>query len=170
MDKRCDSQPDCFDKSDEFRCSKIDPDGSYQKFIPPPPTALGNRTTDKIIIKVSSDIIDILEMDEINSIFQVQFYLHFTWYDNRLTYFDLKDDIGLNTLSPEEKQKIWIPELIFDNTEFKLSTSLDADTVITISKQGQYTLSTMESPTKRKYFEGSKNPITLSRFYNTRFY
>ena len=38
----------------------------------------------------------------------------------RLTFYNLKSDIGLNALSPEEKQQIWVPKLIFSNTENKL--------------------------------------------------
>ena len=65
---------------------------------------------------------------------QVQFYLHFTWFDSRLTYFNLREDTGLNELSPEEKQKIWIPVMVFDNTEYKLSTIVDDDASITIER------------------------------------
>ena len=139
-------------------------DESYQKFISPP--ALNQ--TKKIVIEVSADIIDILEINEISSLFQVQFYLHFTWYDSRLTFFDLRNDTGLNTLSPSEKQEIWIPELVFDNTEYKLSTVVDDDASITVRKTGPYSLSRISDPTNRQHFEGKGNPITLSRFYNIR--
>ena len=168
---RCNSQPDCYDLSDEFDCKIINPGQSYQNFIAPP--TLKSDTTeqmdDKIVIDVSADIISILDIDEISSIFQVQFFLHFTWYDSRLIYYNLKTDTGLNTLSPEEKQQLWIPVLIFDNTENKLSTVVDEDSIITVSKQGNYTLSTMEDVENRQFFQGDENSITLSRFYNIRF-
>ena len=167
---RCNSQPDCYDLSDEFDCKIIDPGQSYQNFIAPPPLkTVDGEMDDKIIIDVSADIISILDIDEISSIFQVQFFLHFTWYDARLMYYNLKNDTGLNTLSPEEKQQLWIPVLVFDNTENKLSTVVDEDSTITISKQGSYTLSTMEDVENRQFFKGDENSITLSRFYNIRF-
>ena len=167
---RCNSQPDCYDLSDEFDCKIIDPGQSYQNFIAPPPLkTVDGEMDDKIIIDVSADIISILDIDEISSIFQVQFFLHFTWYDTRLMYYNLKNDTGLNTLSPEEKQQLWIPVLVFDNTENKLSTVVDEDSTITISKQGSYTLSTMEDVENRQFFKGDENSITLSRFYNIRF-
>ena len=167
---RCNSQPDCYDLSDEFDCKIIDPGQSYQNFIAPPPLkTVDGEMDDKIIIDVSADIISILDIDEISSIFQVQFFLHFTWYDARLMYYNLKNDTGLNTLSPEEKQQLWIPVLVFDNTENKLSTVVDEDSTITISKQGSYTLSMMEDVENRQFFKGDENSITLSRFYNIRF-
>ena len=50
----------------------------------------------------------------------------------RLNFYDLRNDTGLNNLSPEEKLQIWIPELVFDNTEFKPSTVADAESSGTI--------------------------------------
>ena len=41
---------------------------------------------------------------------------------------------GLNELSPVEKQQIWIPVLVFDNTKLKLSTIVDDDASITVQR------------------------------------
>ena len=67
---RCNSRPDCFDLSDEFQCRKISPGPSYQTYIAPPPT----NGTDKIIIDVSADIMSILDINEISSIFQALWF------------------------------------------------------------------------------------------------
>ena len=75
---RCNSDPGCDDLSDEFNCQIINPGKSYQSYIAPKP-----QTEEKINIDVSADIISILDIDEISSIFQVQFNLHFSWYDPR---------------------------------------------------------------------------------------
>ena len=73
--KRCDSQTDCKDKSDEFGCRRINPDRSYQKFIAPP--KYKGQISSKIVIEVSADIMDILDIDEKASIFQVIYKLRF---------------------------------------------------------------------------------------------
>ncbi|XP_023323855.1 uncharacterized protein LOC111697908 [Eurytemora carolleeae] len=165
--KRCDSQTDCKDKSDEFGCRRINPDRSYQKFIAPP--KYKDQISSKIVIEVSADIMDILDIDEKNSIFQVQFYLHFSWYDGRLTFFDLRNDSGLNALSPLEKELLWIPSLVFENTEDKSTTLVDDEASVTIEKQGDFYLSGLDEHTNRQYYKGTENKIILSRFYNTRF-
>ena len=116
---RCDSNPGCHDLSDEFHCKIINPGKSYQSFIAPPSQS-GSYDEDKVVIDVSADIVSILDIDEISSIFHVQFFLHFSWYDPRLTFFNLKTDTGLNALSPSEKQMIWVPSLVFANTENRL--------------------------------------------------
>ena len=71
-------------------------------------------------------------------------------------------------MSPEEKNLLWIPELVFDNTEDKAKTLIDDEATITIERQGDFYLSGLEEYTNRKYYRGSENKITLSRFYNTR--
>ena len=118
---------------------------------------------------MSADIVSILDIDEISSIFQVQFFLHFSWFDPRLTFHNLKADTGLNALSPEEKQKIWVPNLVFANTENRLSTLVDEDSILTITRSGNYTLPDTEDVENTHLFAGLENKITLSRFYNIRF-
>ena len=136
---RCNSQLDCSDLSDEFDCKKFDPGLSYQNFIAPPPLRLNTTEKDvKITVAISADIISILDIDEIDSIFHVQFFLHLTWYDSRLKFYNLKTDTGLNTLSPAEKKEIWKPILVFENTELKESTVVDEDASLTITKAGDF--------------------------------
>ena len=39
-----------------------------------------------------------------------------TWKDSRLNFYDLNADYKQNTLTFDEKTRIWIPALIFPNT------------------------------------------------------
>ena len=162
---RCNSRPDCYDLSDEFNCRKINPGPSYQPYIAPPPV----NKSDKIVIVTSADIMSILDIDEIASIFQVQFFLHLTWLDSRLKFYNLKNDTGLNALSPMEMQQLWIPVLMFENTEDKPLTRVDEKTSITIQKQGSFSLSKLEDVENQQSFEGSENSISMTGFYNIRF-
>ena len=62
---RCNLRTDCFDLSDEIDCRKIQPGDSYQTHIAPPPiTGL-----DKVAVKVAADILTILDIEEISSVF-----------------------------------------------------------------------------------------------------
>ena len=167
---RCNSRPDCTDLSDEFNCKKIEHGPSYQNFIAPPPLKSNHsEKNNKIIVEVSADIISILDIDEINSIFHVQFFLHLTWFDSRLKLYNLKTDLGLNTLSPAEKREIWKPVLVFENTELKQSTVVDDDSSLTVKKSGDFSLSESDRVENQQKFGGGENSLILSRFYNTRF-
>merc|ERR1719270_1497231 len=164
---RCNSDPGCFDLSDEFDCKIINPGKSYQSFIAPPP--ISDTGEKKVQIDISADIISILDIDEISSIFQVQFFLYFSWHDPRLIFYNLKSDIGLNALSPEEKQQIWVPKLLFSNTENKLDTLVDKDAIVTIERRGNFTIPDKSDVENRQFYHGKDDHITLSRFYNIRF-
>ena len=89
--------------------------------------------------------------------------------DCRLTFFNLKEDTGLNALSPTEKQDIWVPELVFPNTENRLGTLVDDDSSVTVEKKGNYTRSDISDVENRQFYTGEENKITLTRFYNIRF-
>ena len=39
------------------------------------------------------------------------------WYDFRLTYYNLKRTRSANSLSTEEIEGIWLPFVVFENTE-----------------------------------------------------
>ena len=86
---RCNSEPDCFDLSDEFDCKIINPGKSYQSFIAPPP--IKKLMEKKVVIDISTDIVRILDIDEIAGIFHVQFFLHFSWFDSRHVLIDLSN-------------------------------------------------------------------------------
>lgn len=49
----------------------------------------------------------------------MQMKLTISWIDNRINYMNLKDDDNLNTLSPQEKNMIWMPTLVFTNTKYR---------------------------------------------------
>ena len=59
----------------------INPGKSYQSFIAPPPTKTSEEK--KVVINISTDIVRILDIDEIAGVFHVQFFLHFSWFDPR---------------------------------------------------------------------------------------
>ena len=91
-----------------------------------------------IMVNISVDINMIRDISEINSFLNVHFDLHFSWFDSRLTFENLKNDSDLNTLSPAEKRHIWVPELVFQNTDDKQRTKVDSEATITVKKLGAF--------------------------------
>ena len=59
------------------------------------------------------------------------------WFETRLQFKNLKDDISLNTFLPSERLKVWVPELTFSNTEEIPSTIVDEKASITVQKIGK---------------------------------
>ena len=90
------------------------------------------------------------------------------WLETRLRFKNLKEEITLNNLSPSEMSSIWVPKLIFYNTETKPSTTVDEETIIFAEKQGNYTPSPIEDVENIKYYDGHENELHMQRFYNQR--
>ena len=163
----------------------IDP--GYQKFIvPPPPLASNQEKAEVRVGMVISQLMDIRSdtgsqscsyilcvFSEVGGYFQVQFLLTMKWFETRLRFKNLKDDIKLNTFLPTERDVIWVPELIFSNTEEKPSTVVDEKTSILVDTTyypyQTYQLSDKDENSNIQYFSGAENPLHLRRFYNQRF-
>ena len=163
--KRCDSWPDCSDKSDELNCRRVNIGKTYQKHITPP----GQGGSGKVIVNISMDLISIINVNEVDSIFQVQFTLYLSWLDSRMSFNNLKNDTAQNVLSPKKKAMIWLPKLVFLNTEHRPKVSLNEETQIMVKKLGGFELSTISELENIQLYSGSDNPLILSQFYNIRF-
>ena len=98
MESRCDRINDCPDSSDEKGCAILRIDETT--YIPenPPIRVDSNKQIIKIPVNISLDILKILDINEVEGIFEVSFQLHSTWFDDRLTYTNLKKDSDLNSL------------------------------------------------------------------------
>ena len=159
LDYRCDGEPNCKDKSDELGCQLIARDNSYQKFLTPPP--IGEKK--KLTLKMEVDLISIGNIQEIESTVEFQFILYLTWLESRLKYLNLIAN-GTNRLTPTEMEWIWVPKLMFYNTDKRLETVLDDSTVISIKREGEF-----ESLQNKRVYSGKDNPLISSRFYITQF-
>ena len=53
------------------------------------------------------------------------FVVFFIRYDYRLKYFNLKKARSQNAINIEDMQKLWIPFLVFDNTEKNEATKVE---------------------------------------------
>ena len=134
MDLRCDSKADCDDFSDERDCKMIEVDASYMKEKIPP--KLGGE--EGVPVTVNMELISILNIDVVGGKLHAQIQLSLAWKDPRVVFKNLKTDRNLNILSPKEQTVIWIPEVIFKNTETRLVSINDAKTFIAVDQEGGF--------------------------------
>ena len=110
------------------------------------------------------------EIKEIEQILQLKFNLRMTWVDARLDFFNIKLKETMNVISMAELNRIWLPIIIFDNTEEGQITINDDKAAATINRTGQGTGSDPSISEDIDIYKGSENSITLSRLYNIDFF
>ena len=162
---RCNGVPECQDLSDEKNCRlvNIDPE-KYLKDKTPP----SNSST--LPVEVSSQIWAVLDIKEVGHIMKLKFELSLRWFDRRLQYYNLKDDENMNALLYKETQKLWVPSVIFQNTESEVISKNDKKSRMIVLKKKSGTFNSDGLLNEDiDFYEGGDNPIILSRVYDIEF-
>ena len=125
MEQRCDQLPDCVDESDEMGCRLLVLKDSYNKRVPPISAKSGlDRTIIPVSVGVSIVLMEVVSIDEVDHSIQLQFEMILDWKENRATYLNLKEKTALNEMKEEDIQQLWLPLIIYTNTDQKKTTRL----------------------------------------------
>ena len=163
MTQRCNQWKDCTDGSDEIDCGIIVLPEGYQRDKPAPPSEK-NATKNSVIINMQLESIQ--SISETDNSIGLLFNLEMQWKDPRVTFQNLKETTELNILTGDENKMIWVPVLVFNNTEDKLKTLNDDNTVVFVLREGGFTNSDITVLDNIEIFLGAENTITMNRMYN----
>ena len=119
MEQRCNQLPECRDFSDEKNCKVLVLREGYNRNIPP--VSLEKEMVD---VSLSIDILKLVDINEKDYSIEIQFSITLGWFENRATYQNLKTKRSLNALTQEDIQLLWLPKVIYENTDQKESTRL----------------------------------------------
>ena len=172
MEERCNQVPDCSDKSDEKGCRLIVFENNYNKNIPP----IG-RTVDggsvPARVRISISLMKVVEIEETDHSIHLQFRISMQWRENRVKYQNLKEKTSLNALSENDIGKLWLPLIIYDNTDQKASTRLgwitEWVTRVSVVKEGNFTRSGLDEVDEAEMFEGDENTLMMTQTYTHEF-
>ena len=164
MEERCNQVPDCRDESDEKGCKVIILKDGYNKNIPPIPAN----------VNISITLMKIVEIEEVDHSIHLQFQISLQWKESRrVQYQNLKEKTSLNALTDEDIKTIWLPLIVYDNTDQKETTRLGVDwewvTRVTVTREGNFTRSTDEEVDEAEIFEGAENRLTMKQTYTWEF-
>ena len=88
-----------------------------------------------------------------------------SWFDPRITFRNLKEKEENNILSSEETSKLWLPTLVFTNSNFGERTIVDNESSLVIRRLGEPSQNPLNEIFEDELYKGAENPLVLSRFY-----
>ena len=77
-------------------------------------------------VSVSLKIFKLEDIKEEDYSIEIQFQITMVWKENRVKYQNLKVNEPLNALTHEDIQRLWLPRVIFENTDQKETTRLES--------------------------------------------
>ena len=138
-------------------------ENSYKKNLAPLP---GRDSNEKLDINMSLNVISLGSFKAITQSFEAKLTMKMSWKDNRLHFINLRNTSEENTLSSKEKDYIWLPRFVFENTKEKSTSVVDDKTVVWVERNGIEEISDITSMENKLLYKGSENPIIYKRFYN----
>ena len=115
----------------------------------------------------------VVEIEEVDHSIHLQFQISLSWKENRVRYHNLKNQTSLNALSVEDINTIWLPLVIYDNTDQKEVTRLGTEwewaTDVTVTREGRFTWSDHMDLDEAEIFEGAENSLTMNQTYTLEF-
>ena len=176
MEERCDQVADCHDDSDEVDCLLLKLKKNYNKKVPPFTTVrdiTGLRRILPVQLNISIDLLKIVDMEEKDHKIDFQFQISLEWRDNRVLYNNLKMHTPLNTLPDEDIQELWLPLVVYANTDqmevTRLGMGWEWGTQVTVVREGGFTRTGLEVLAETEIFEGGENRLSMEQVYTWRF-
>ena len=174
MEERCNQLPNCRDKSDERRCEILLLEDGYNKRIPP--ISSENITENKITkarVEVAINLLKLVNIEEERHSIEFQFEITLKWKESRATYHNLKQKRSLNSLNEGDIQRLWLPLVVYANTDQKETTRLgmgwEWTTTVSVLREGNFTRSDLTVLDEIEIFKGEENSLVMEQAYTHEF-
>merc|ERR1712013_879532 len=109
----------------------------------------------------SGDIMVVQDIQEVAQYLKLKFKISLQWMDARVSFYNIKTDETMNSLSLDEQLSLWTPTIVFWNTEQQLKTVNDQNTFASVRRSGEGSLIEREVNEDIEIYRGSENEITI---------
>ena len=164
VEDRCNGILECTDGTDEDNCHILSfNEGSYKQEYPPIIEA--ESGSQPLQINVSIWIFAIEQVMEIDMRFKTKFSLSMEWKDNRLTYYNLKNGFNSNLIAMKDRSNLWIPPIVFNNTEDNQEVSNGEHSLMFVRRLGKSTPSLLSELDENFVYSGTENNLLFQNLY-----
>ena len=102
-----------------------------------------------------------------------KFKINLIWRENRVSYQNLKHDSTSNLFTQEEVNMIWLPRVVYWNTDQEETTRLGAEwewaTDISVEREGEPVRNSEENIDEAEIFHGAENSLNMEQTYTHAF-
>ena len=149
-------------------CKLLDLDEGYNKLIPP--LQIDGKA---VLVNVSLILHKIVAINEEELSIELQYEITLKWKENRVNYHNLREGLYLNVLTEKEVGDIWLPLVIYNNTDQLETTRLGAifewSTSVMVKREGNFTRSGFEDFDEAEIFKGEENNLVMTQIYTHEF-
>ena len=110
------------------------------------------------------------DIQEVSQYIKLKFRLSLNWKDARVSFYNIKADEALNSLTLEEQLSLWTPSIVYWNTEQQLKTINDKNSFGSIRRDAKGSIIDRTVNEDIEVYKGEENEIILSRVYSIKFY
>ena len=104
---------------------------------------------------------------------ELQFQISLEWKENRASYLNLKRETYLNALSLDEIKTLWLPLVIYTNTDqqetTRLGTEWEWSTNVNVKREGNFIRSAYRELDESEHFKGGENSLIMTQSYTHEF-
>ena len=132
------------------------------------------NSSDPVEVSVSIDFLRLVDINEEDYSIEIQFEITLMWKEKRATYQNLKTRDSLNALANNDIDTLWLPKVIYENTDQKESTRLGSNwewetRLIVRREEEQGRMSGPESVDETEIFSGFENSLVMNQTYTHTF-
>ena len=121
----------------------------------------GNEIT-KAKVDVSINLLKVTSVEEERNSIELQFEITLKWKESRATYQNLKGKRSLNALNEEDVERLWLPLVVYTNTDQQETTRLGMDwewsTSVSVLREGNFARSDLTVLDEIDIFIGKEQP------------
>ena len=139
---------------------------NYLKDDPPIKEVNGAGTA----LYLNVTVFGISYFDEMHMTYKARFSLNLKWFDWRVTFYNLEQlMVNYNYIGADDLAKLWLPRLIFSNSENENYLKFDALTSVIVQRIGSPKLNSPTNINEAEIYDGGSNPFVYNRSYEMTF-